>query len=180
MEEIVGDFLPLKGGISWMIMRGFLRAGLIGPDVFAGTALTEAEGGIVGLRVEGDADESTGFAWFGCLGVLWSTATPIVRAPDAAASFAALSRISFFKPSPFPFCHRHTSLSSSFDESPRPLFTAFKQWAEDQSMRPINRDTFIQRVLSAAPSVSYKNTRIDGRMGRHFFGVKEQPWEFSK
>lgn len=60
------------------------------------------------------------------------------------------------------------------------VFTAFKQWAEDQSMRPINRDTFIQRVLSAAPEVSYKNTRIDGRMGRHFFGVKEQPWEFSK
>ncbi|WP_080793152.1 DNA primase family protein [Corynebacterium pacaense] len=59
------------------------------------------------------------------------------------------------------------------------VFGRFKVWADEQNMRPMNRDTFVQRVQAVNPSISYKNTRVNGRMGRHFFGIKENAWHFS-
>lgn len=57
------------------------------------------------------------------------------------------------------------------------VFTKFKGWAEDQEMKTMNRDTFIQRVLAAQPSVSFKNTAIGGQpKTRLFFGMKEKSW----
>lgn len=57
------------------------------------------------------------------------------------------------------------------------VFANFKAWAEDQEMKTMNRDTFIQRVLAAQPSVSFKNTALPGQSKtRLFFGLKEKPW----
>lgn len=60
------------------------------------------------------------------------------------------------------------------------VFAKFKAWAEDQEMKTMNRDTFIQRVLAAQPAVTFKNTAVPGRSKtRLFFGLKENSWGFT-
>lgn len=50
----------------------------------------------------------------------------------------------------------------------------FKPWWEDQGMKPINRDTFTKRATAAVPELVYKNSRLNGKMGRRFFGIKHK------
>lgn len=66
-----------------------------------------------------------------------------------------------------PMCHIRVS----------DVHTKFKVWCEDQELKPMNRDTFVQRVVAADPRVSYKNTTVPGhRKTRWFFGLGDKPW----
>ncbi|MGP5241966.1 DNA primase family protein [Corynebacterium flavescens] len=59
-------------------------------------------------------------------------------------------------------------------------FGQYKMWAELQGMRPMVRDTFVQRFQAVNPGIEYKNTRLNGRPGRWFFGIRAKTGDFSE
>lgn len=57
------------------------------------------------------------------------------------------------------------------------VHTKFKLWCEEQELKPLNRDTFVQRLTAAEPNVSSKNTVVPGnKKTRWIFGLDEKPW----
>ncbi|MGP5117876.1 DNA primase family protein [Corynebacterium casei] len=59
------------------------------------------------------------------------------------------------------------------------VMSEFKPWWEEQGMKPINRETFIQRATAANPYLQFKNSLIDGKKKRRFYGIRPRPPSFS-
>lgn len=60
------------------------------------------------------------------------------------------------------------------------VMNEFKPWWEEQGMKPINRETFIQRATASNPGLGYKNSYLDGKKGRRFYGIrKQEPYFFA-
>lgn len=59
------------------------------------------------------------------------------------------------------------------------VMSEFKPWWEEQGMKPINRETFIQRATAANPYLQFKNSLIDGKKKRRFYGIRPKPPSFS-
>lgn len=55
----------------------------------------------------------------------------------------------------------------------------FKLWCEQEGLKIVNRDTFVQRVVSTEPRIKFKNTAVDGEpKTRQLFGLKVNPIGF--
>lgn len=59
------------------------------------------------------------------------------------------------------------------------VFNVFRAWNDEQGYRPMNRDSFVQRVQASCPQVIYKNSRLNGVAARRFFGIQAKPYNFS-